>query len=348
MFEIQGKNIGSDHPPYIVAELSANHNGEIQKAKKAISCAKKAGADAIKIQTYTPDTMTFDPEKPDFIIQEGLWKGRTLYDLYNEAHTPYEWHPELFDYARKVGITLFSSPFDESAVDLLDELNAPAYKIASFEITDHSLIKYAAKKMKPMLLSTGMANLQEIGEAIECCTELGNHQILLFHCISEYPANTRSMKLDDIRYLKDHFNLEVGLSDHSKSNLAAVLSVAIGASAIEKHFKIVDDDEGPDSVFSLLPNELEDLVKECRLAFEATRSNKLQRSKSEKSNKIFRRSLYFSKNLEPGHIITEDDIRRVRPGYGLNASLYDEIIGRKVQTAVERADRVRWDLLELE
>ena len=223
MFEVEGIKIGKGFKPYIIAELSANHGGDLQRAKDSIYAAKKSGVDAVKIQTYTPDTMTIDSRKSDFIIKEGLWKGYNLYQLYKEAYTPFEWHSDLFDYAKEIGITIFSTPFDESAVDLLEELNVPAYKIASFEITDIPLIKYVAEKSKPIFISTGMSNINEIKEAIETCFNVGNKDILLFHCISNYPAELKEAKLGDIKYLANYFNLEVGLSDHTTSNIASIL-----------------------------------------------------------------------------------------------------------------------------
>ena len=346
MFEINGTKIGNSYKPYVIAELSANHGGDIKRAKESIRAAKEAGANAVKIQSYTPDTMTLNSFKEDFLIKEGLWKGYNLYQLYKEAHTPFEWHDELFKFAKSIGITIFSTPFDESAVDLLEKLNTPAYKIASFEIRDLSLIKYAASKQKPMLISTGMANLDEIKEAINCCSKEGNNKILIFHCISKYPANILDYQLGDINFLKKEFNVEIGLSDHTISNLAASLATALGACAIEKHFKLDEKDCGPDSSFSITPDQLKSLINECHLSFEASKTNFLRRTDSEKENKKFRRSIYFVKNLSKGHILEKKDIKRIRPGYGLDPKYFDEIIGRKLTRDIEKADAVTWQCFE--
>ena len=346
MFKINGVEIGRGQKPYIIAELSANHGGSIERAKNSIIAAKNSGADAVKMQTYTPDTMTIDSNKTDFLISDGLWRGYNLYQLYKEAYTPFEWHSELFECAKKIGITLFSTPFDESAADLLDQLGTPAYKIASFEVTDLPLIKYVSSKQKPMLMSTGMANLSEIGEAVETCFKTGNKEVLLFHCISSYPAELTDSRLGDIKYISDHFDVEVGLSDHTTSNIAAMLSVALGASAIEKHFKLDNTDCGPDSSFSILPEQLRSLCKECHAAYKATLSNKLERSTAEASSKIFRRSIYFVKDLKKGDIVSENDIRRIRPGYGLEPKHFEDVVGRQVMCDVNRADPVSWDALK--
>ena len=342
MFEIDGQKIGRGFKPYIVAELSANHGGNIERAKSSIKAASESGANAVKIQSYTPDTMTLNSTKEDFLINEGLWKGYTLYQLYEEAYTPFEWHEELFTFAKSIGITLFSSPFDESAVDLLESLNTPAYKIASFEITDLPLIRYASSKQKPMLISTGMANINEIKEAINCCKAQGNNKILIFHCISKYPAEILDYQLGDINFLRKEFNVEIGLSDHTVSNLASSLATALGACSIEKHFKLDEKDCGPDSSFSITPSQLKNLVNECNLSYEASKTNYLKRTDSEKENKKFRRSIYFIKNLPKGHILEKQDVRRVRPGYGLDPKYFDTIIGKKLIKNVENAEPVTW------
>ena len=343
MFEIDKIKIGKGNKPYIIAELSANHGGDIERAKLSIRAAKESGANAVKIQTYTPDTMTLNCFKEDFLIKEGLWKGYNLYKLYEEAYTPYEWHEELFDYAKKINITIFSSPFDETAVDLLEDLNTPAYKIASFEITDLPLIKYAASKNKPMLLSTGMANFNEVQEAIETIKKQGNNKILLFHCISNYPAEISDSQLGDINFLRKSFNVEVGLSDHTTTNLASILATALGANAIEKHFKLDEKECGPDSSFSIMPEQLKELVSDCNITFESTKVNKLIRPESENKNRKFRRSIYFVKDLSKNHILTKNDIKRVRPGYGLDPKYFDQIIGKKLIRNAEFGDPVSWD-----
>ena len=348
MFKVANKSIGKGYKPFIIAEVSANHGGSIQRAKESILAAKNSGADAVKIQTYTPDTMTLDSNKNDFLINDGLWKGYNLYQLYQEAYTPFEWHKELFDFAKLQGVTLFSTPFDETAVDLLHNLDVPAFKIASFEITDLPLIKYAASKGKPLFISSGMSNQDEIGEALECCYMNGNKDILMFHCISNYPADLRTSHIGDMSYIAKHFKVEVGLSDHTSSNLASILAVAKGASAIEKHFKLDEKDCGPDASFSILPNQLKSLCDDCESAFEAIKSNELRRDPSELTNKKFRRSLYFVNALTKGKKITKDDIKRVRPGFGLEPKYFDWVIGQKVSVDVDFGDAVTLDVLTKE
>ena len=342
MFKIDKTKIGQGCKPYIIAELSANHGGDLKRAKASIKASKDSGANAVKLQTYTPDTMTLNSSKEDFLIKEGLWKGYSLYQLYKEAYTPLQWHQELFNFANKIGITIFSTPFDEGAVDLLENLNTPAYKIASFEITDLPLITYAASKKKPMLISTGMANSQEIEDAINCCKKCDNNDILLFHCISNYPAQVKDYQLGDIQYLKEKYQVEVGLSDHTTSNLASNLSIALGACAIEKHFKLDNKECGPDSSFSITPKKLKNLVIECNLSFKATRIKYLERHYSELKNRKFRRSIYFIKDLSRGHTITTEDIKRVWPGYGLEPKYFDKLIGMKLTNNVHKASPVSW------
>ena len=339
-FFINDREISDNQPPYLIAEVSANHNGSIKRAKDIILAAKKAGVDAVKIQTYTPDTMTIDVTNEDFYIKEGLWEGRSLYDLYGEAYTPYEWHPELFKFANDIGIALFSSPFDESAVDLLESLEAPAYKVASFEIVDLPLIKYIASKKRPILMSTGMASLDEIGNAIETAKSSGNEKIALFHCISSYPTPLSEANLKSIALLKKEFGLQVGLSDHTIGNLASVLATSIGATIIEKHFTLNRGDGGVDSSFSLEPKEMKNLVSSTREAFYALGSGGLARSKSEEANKIFRRSLYFAEDVKEGEILSSVNVRRIRPGFGLEAKYYDEIIGSVCLKSANKGDRV--------
>lgn len=346
MFTVANREIGQGHKPFIIAEVSANHGGSIQRAKDTILAAKTSGADAVKIQTYTPDTMTLDSQKPDFLITDGLWKGNNLYQLYKEAHTPFEWHKELFEFAKSLNVILFSTPFDETAVDLLLSLDAPAFKIASFEMTDLPLIEYAAAKGKPMFISTGMSNVDEIGEAVECCYKYGNRDVLLFHCISNYPADLRNSHISDMSFIAKHFKVEIGLSDHTTSNLASVIAVAKGASAIEKHFKLDEQDCGPDSSFSILPNQLKSLCVDCENAYEAIKFSDFKRESSELINKQFRRSLYFVNALQKGSVISESDIRRVRPGFGLAPKYFDWVVGQKVNTDVDFGDAVTLDTLQ--
>lgn len=343
---IDGTPLGKEFKPYIIAELSANHGGSIERAKLCIKEAAKSGVSAVKIQTYTPDTMTIKSNKPDFFISEGLWKGSQLYELYQSAFTPYEWHKELFDFAKKNKITLISTPFDETAVDLLEEMDVPAFKVASFEIVDLPLIEYIATKNKPILLSTGMANIQEITEAVKAIRKKNsNSDILLFHCISSYPTPTKESNLKNIEYLKNTFGVEVGLSDHTISNLASTIAIGMGAVAIEKHFKLDDQYCGPDSSFSLNISQLKNLVIDCDEAWYALGDDGFKRSKIEKNNIIFRRSIYFVKDIKKGETITKEHIRRIRPGYGLAPKHINEIIGRKVSKDCERGDALKWDLL---
>lgn len=340
VFTIDSREISDNFPPYIIAEVSANHNGSIERAKEIILAAQKSGVDAVKIQTYTPDTMTIDVQNPDFYITEGLWKNRSLYDLYGEAYTPFEWHQELFEFANQIGVTLFSSPFDESAVDLLESLNVKAYKVASFEIVDLPLISYMASKNKPMLMSTGMASISEIGDAIETVRSVGNNKIALFHCISSYPTPLSQSNLNLIKLLQKEFNIQVGLSDHTIGNLASVLATSLGASMIEKHFTINRNHGGVDSTFSIEPEEMKSLINQTREAFSSLGSKSFIRSSVEKPNKVFRRSLYFVEDINEGEIITTKNVRRIRPGFGLEAKYYDDVIGSKCIKSAKRGDRV--------
>ena len=344
MFKIDGKKIGVDEKPYIIAEVSANHGGSIECAKLAIKVAKDSGASAVKIQTYTPDTMTIDSDKPDFKINDGLWKGYTLYNLYKEAHTPFEWHKELFDHAAEQGITLFSSPFDETAVDLLQELNAPAYKISSFELIDLPLIKRVAECGKPLLMSTGMASVSEVKEALDVALKYGNREVLLFHCISSYPTPLRDSNLKNIEFLRDEFGVEVGLSDHTLTNLASTIAIGLGASAIEKHFKPSDKTVGPDSSFSITPNQLKRLVVDCNDAWASLGNVGFQRSIAEEGSRKHRRSLYFMNDLKKGSVIQACDIKAIRPGNGLSPKFADTVVGKTLIADVERGDPVLFDV----
>lgn len=343
--EIAGRKIGADFKPYIIAELSANHNGSIEVALETLEIAAKCGVDAIKIQSYSPDTMTIDCDKEDFKISGGLWGGYNLYDLYKWAQTPFDWHRALFAKAKDLGVTIFSTPFDESAVDLLETLDAPAYKIASFELTDLPLIKYVAQTGKPMIMSTGMANLSEIEEAIHTARENGCKDLIILHCISAYPAPAEQSHLATIKDLAERFDVISGLSDHTLGTAVAVTSVALGASLIEKHFILDRSDKGPDSEFSIEPYELKKLVEETNLAFQSIGYAGYDRKPVEESNIRFRRSLYFVQDLEQGEIITEKNIRRIRPGYGLPPKYLSKILGKKVNQNIERGTAVSWELI---
>jgi pseudaminic acid synthase len=338
---IAGRKIGPAHAPYVIAEMSANHNGNIKTAFKIIEEAKKSGADAIKMQTYTPDTLTLKCDLPDFQITDGLWAGQTLYDLYEWAHTPWDWHKPLFERARQLGITIFSSPFDNTAIDLLEDLNAPAYKIASFEAVDLLLIKYAASTGKPMIISTGMADAEEIHEAIDAAREGGCKELAILHCVSGYPAPAADYNLRTIPDMIERFGLVTGLSDHTLDNTTAITSVAMGASIIEKHFTLDRSGGGPDDSFSLEPAELAALCLGAKTAWQALGQVDYGRKSSEQGNVKFRRSLYFTRSLPKGAKLMPEDIRSVRPGFGLPPKYRDQLMGRTLERDVEAATPVR-------
>lgn len=341
---IAGRRIAADAPPYVIAELSANHNGRLETALKIIEEAKKAGADAVKLQTYTADTITLDCDSEEFQIRGGLWDGKTLYQLYKEAHMPWDWHKPLFEHARQLDITIFSSPFDNTAVDLLEDLNAPAYKIASFEAVDLPLIKYVAATGKPMIISTGMADAEEIQEAIDAARAGGCKELAILHCVSGYPAPAEDYNLRTVPDMMQRFGLVTGLSDHTLDNTTATTSVALGASIIEKHFTLDRNGGGPDDSFSLEPCELVELCNSAQSAWQALGRVDYGRKSSEQDNAKFRRSLYFVKDLKEGEIITPDAIRSVRPGFGLAPKYFISIMGRRLKADVSIGDAVKWTL----
>lgn len=338
---VKERKINEKNNPYIIAELSANHGGDLERAKNSIEMAAKAGVSAVKIQTYTPDTMTIESDLPDFVVNDGLWAGRTLYELYSEAFTPFEWHEDLFRHADKCGVTIFSTPFDNSAVDLLESLNTPAYKIASFEIVDIPLIKYVANKNKPIFMSTGMASIDEIELAVRTVRETSDSELLLFHCVSSYPTVTEDSNLNNLVWLRKKFGVQVGLSDHTTNNIAALTAIGMGAVAIEKHFKLDNEECGPDSSFSLSEKQLCKLVNECNQAWLAKGFEGLNRADSELQNVVFRRSLYFVKDLKAGEVITREHVKSIRPGYGLHPRYLNEIIGKKSTRAISRGTAVK-------
>lgn len=344
--QIAGRSIGYDFPPYVIAELSANHNGKLETALRIIEEAKKAGADAIKLQTYKPDTITLKSDGEEFRIRGGLWDGRTLYDLYEEAHMPWEWHKPLFDYARELGITIFSSPFDNTAIDLLEDLNAPAYKIASFEAVDLPLIKYAASTGKPLIISTGMADANEIQEAIDAAREGGCRELAILHCVSGYPAASEDYNLRTIPDMIARFGLVTGLSDHTLDNTTAIASVVMGAAIIEKHFTLDRNGGGPDDSFSLEPEEMAALCRDVKTAWYAAGKVNYARTSSEQGNAKFRRSLYFVKALKAGDVVTEESVRSVRPGFGLAPKFLPQVIGRKILVDVSENSPVQWGTIE--
>jgi pseudaminic acid synthase len=341
--------INSKHPPFIVAEMSANHNQSLDKALLIVEAAARAGAHGLKIQTYTADTLTLNVDNPDFFINDknSLWNGRSLYDLYQEAHTPWEWHKPIFDRCKELGIVGFSTPFDETAVDFLEDLDVPMYKVASFESNHLPLLRKIAKTGKPIMVSTGMATIDDITEIISTIREIGNNQIILLKCTSAYPALPEEANLKTIPYLRKLFDCEVGLSDHTIGTTVAVGSIAFGATVVEKHFTISRSDGGVDSAFSIEPNELSLLVRDSQIAWKALGRVSRHAFNKEEKSVIFRRSLYISKNMKRGEVFRYgDNIRIVRPGFGLAPKELDKFIGRKVKHNVKAGTRVSLDLLE--
>jgi pseudaminic acid synthase len=343
---IAGRAIGADQPPYVIAELSANHNGRLDTALALIDAAQAAGADAIKLQTYTADTITLDDDSEPFRIHGGLWDGRTLHSLYEQAHTPWAWHAPLFARARERGITCFSSPFDNTAVDLLEDLGCPAYKIASFEAVDLPLIRYVAGTGKPMVVSTGMADADEIGEAVAAARDGGCRELALLHCVSGYPAPAGQYNLRTLADMGRRFGTVVGLSDHTLDNTTALAAIALGAALVEKHFTLDRSGGGPDDSFSLEPADLQALVRGARTAWEALGRVEYGLQASERGNRQFRRSLYFVRDLRAGDTVTADCVRSVRPGHGLAPKFLDRILGQRVRVDIRRNSPVRLEDFE--
>lgn len=343
---IKNREIGSGNPPYIIAEISGNHNGDIKKALELIEKAHEAGVDAVKIQTYTAETITLNHKSEDFKIKGGLWDGKYLYDLYDEAHTPWEWHEELFKKANTLGLHIFSSPFDHTAVDFLEDLNVPAYKIASFELLDLPLVEYVASKKKPMILSTGMANKKEIHDAVQTAQNAGASQIALLHCVSGYPTPIKETNLSTISELKNIFKVPIGLSDHTLGTVVPVAAVSLGASIIEKHFILDRKDKGPDSDFSLEPQELKKLVENSKLAWDAIGEINFEIKPSEKQNLKFRRSLYAVEDIKKGEILTNNNIRSIRPGFGMHPKLIDSVIGKLSNREIKKGTAMKVEYIE--
>jgi len=341
--KINGRKISADHPPYVIAEMSANHNRSIDNAFKIIDIAKISGADAVKLQTYHPDTITMNMSTPEFMINGGLWGGQSLYELYESAFMPWEWHKPLFDHAKKRDITIFSSPFDNTAVDLLEDLNAPAYKIASFEAIDIPLIQYVAKTGKPMIISTGMADAEEIEEAIVTAQDGGCDQLAILHCVSGYPAPADDYNLNTLTDMRTKFGLVTGLSDHTTDNITAITSVALGASIIEKHVTLDKNGGGPDDSFSLEPQDLKQLCTEAKNAWSALGKVNYSKKTSEIENAKFRRSLYFVKDIGKGEVVSMEHIKSIRPGYGIAPKHYHDIIGKKASQNVSLGTAVSWN-----
>jgi N-acetylneuraminate synthase len=330
----------------VVAELSGNHNGDLQRALQLVDMAKDSGANAVKLQTYTADTITIDHDGPGFCIEGGLWDGRSLYKLYQEAHTPWDWHAALFAHAARIGITMFSTPFDASAVDFLEGLGAPAYKIASFEAIDLPLIAKAAATGKPLIISTGMCSFEEIGEAVAAARKAGCRELVLLHCVSAYPAPAADANLRTIGDLVEHFSVVAGLSDHTMGIAVSVAAVAQGACFIEKHVTLRRADGGPDSAFSLEPDELKALVDGCRAGWEALGTRHYGPASSERGSVQFRRSLYAVRDIAAGEILTEANVRSIRPGLGLPPKALPEIVGRKAAVAIARGTPMAWSLID--
>ncbi|QOD62080.1 pseudaminic acid synthase [Polaribacter haliotis] len=332
---------------FIIAELSANHGGDIEIAKETIRAAKRTGANAIKLQTYKAETMTINSNKDDFVIKGTIWEGRNLYKLYEEAYTPWDWHAELFHTAKKEGLVCFSSPFDKTAVDLLESLNNPIYKIASFEITDIPLIKYIASKGKPIIMSTGIAEYDDIDLAIKTCREAGNNDITVLKCTSSYPAPVEEANLLTMQRFAKDFNVKVGLSDHTLGNTVPVVATALGATVIEKHFILNKAIGGPDASFSLDEKEFTEMVIAVRKAEDALGQESYELTEKQKSGKAFSRSLYIVKDIKKGEVITEKNIKSIRPGFGLHPKYYDKVLGKTINKDVFKGERLSTDMFSL-
>lgn len=342
---IAGRAIGMDQPPFVVAELSGNHNGDLGRAKQTILAAKRAGADAVKLQTYRADTITLDHDGPGFMIDTGPWAGRNLHGLYDEAHTPWDWHQELFDYARSIGLIIFSSPFDFTSIDFLMRLGAPAYKIASFEIVDLPLIEKAASTGKPLIMSTGMATEAEIRDAVASAHAGGCNDIILLHCVSAYPAPVEDINLLTIPDLANRFGVVSGLSDHTLGSAVSVAATALGAAVIEKHVTLRRADGGPDASFSLEPDELAELVKNVHTAWRARGRCNYEVTSSERANLQFRRSLYIVQDVQRGELLTSDNVRSIRPGNGLAPKHYRSVLGRTAARDLKRGEPLDWSMV---
>lgn len=346
-FKIEKHLIGANSPPFVIAEMSGNHNQSLERALAIVEAAAAAGAHALKIQTYTADTMTLDCTEDDFFISDpdSLWQGKSLYALYQEAHTPWEWHRPIFDRAKELGMIAFSTPFDETAVDFLESLNVPCYKIASFENTDLPLIRKVASTGKPMIISTGMATVGELDDAIRTARSAGCRHLILLKCTSTYPASPENTNLRTIPHLRDLFGCEVGLSDHTMGIGASVAAIALGATVIEKHFTLARADGGVDSDFSIEPSEMHSLVEETKRAWQALGRISYDSSSAEEKSKVFRRSIYACADIATGETLTRGNIRIIRPGYGLAPKFLDRCLGRQARNAIKKGTPIGWDIL---
>ena len=339
--------IGREQKPFIIAEMSGNHNQSLERALEIVEAVAKTGAHALKIQTYTPDTMTLDIDEGEFYISDpnSLWEGKSLYKLYGEAYTPWEWHKPIFERARKLGLTAFSTPFDETAVDLLESLDSPCYKIASFENTDLSLIRRVAETGKPMIISTGMASIAELDDTVRAAREAGCTDLVLLKCTSTYPATASNTNILTIPHMRELFGCEVGLSDHTMGIGVSVASVAMGATVIEKHFTLNRADGGVDSTFSMEPNEMKQLVVETERAWQALGQVCYGATEAEKKSILFRRSLYVVKDMKAGDVLTKENVRAIRPGLGLPTKFLDVVLGMVVSQDIKLGTALGWDLL---
>lgn len=348
VIEIGGRTIGQGHPPFIIAEMSGNHNQSLDRALEIVDAAAESGAHALKLQTYTADTMTLDIREGAFFIEDpkSLWKGRSLYDLYQEAHTPWEWHKPIFDRCRERGIICFSTPFDDTSVDFLESLDVPCYKIASFENTDIPLVRRVAATGKPMIISTGMASIAELDETVQAAREAGCTDIILLKCTSTYPSTPENTNIRTIPHMRELFNIQVGLSDHSMGTGVAVAAVALGATVIEKHFTLCRADGGVDSSFSLEPEEMENLVVETERAWQSLGTVSYGPSEKEQKSLVFRRSLYVAQDMVVGEPFTTQNLRAIRPGRGLPPKYLEVFMGKKVMHDVKKGTPVSWTLLE--
>jgi len=348
MIKIAHKTISQNHSPFVIAEMSGNHNQSLDRALDIVSAAAKSGAQGLKLQTYTADTMTLDIKNDDFYIsdQNSLWAGRSLYNLYQEAYTPWEWHNPIFELARKLGIIIFSTPFDETAVDFLEELEVPCYKIASFENADIPLIRKVASTGKPMIISTGMATIAELDKTVRTCREHGCNDIVLLKCTSTYPASPENTNIRTIPHMRELFDCEVGLSDHTLGVGAAVASISLGATVIEKHFTLSRADGGVDSTFSMEPDEMKALVEESKRTWQSLGHISYGATEKEKASMKFRRSIYVTKNMQAGEVLTKKNIRSIRPGLGLHPKYFDILLGMKINKDVQKGTALDWDLLK--